>query len=111
MPISAKAYILIGLGIGLLVFLLGLVIGEDIANWARDKQGEASARGLGVVKVIIFEPVELVFDPDNRPWGAIIAGVVWPLTILWIPLVIIGLVLIPASDAWRDTDDVTRPIR
>ena len=99
MTVSTKAYILITIGMGLFVFLIGLAIGDDIAQWAREQQYEAAIRNQGLVEKIVFVPVEFVFDPDNSPWGAILAAVVWPLVIVWVVLVVIGIIIITVVDA------------
>lgn len=104
MPISGRAYILIGLGTGLLIFLISMVAGDDIVDWSRDQQFQARANGYSWAETIIFEPVEFVFDPARRPVGAILAGVAWPLVPVWLILILIGILIIPGSDVANDVD-------
>jgi hypothetical protein len=99
MTISTRNYILMTIGMGLLVFLIGLAAGDDIAQWAREQQAEAAARNLGLIEKVVFVPVEFVFDTDNSPWGAILAALVWPLAILWLVLVVIGIIIITVVEA------------
>lgn len=104
MPISGKTYILIGLGAGILIFLISVVWGQDIVDWSDKQQVQAEYHGYSWIKTIVFEPVEFVFDPDRRPVGAIVAGVAWPLVPVWIILILIGLLIIPGSDVANDVD-------
>ena len=98
MPVSGKTYILIAIIMGITVFLIGMVWGKSIDSWAESKQRDAELRGYPTIKTIVFEPVEFVFDPQYRPFGAIVAGLLWPTVFLWILLVLIGLVIIPGAE-------------
>ena len=104
MPVSGKTYIMIGLGTGILIFLISMVWGQDIVDWSNEQQFQAEYHGHSWIKTIVFEPVEFVFDPAHRPVGAIVAGLAWPLVPVWIILILIGLLIIPGSDVANDVD-------
>ena len=101
---SVRTYLLIGIAIGVLIFLIGMVIGEDIADWAVEQQQRAHAGGHRVLEMVVFKPIELVFSPERRPYGAIISGAAWPVVLLWPIPTIIGLVIIPGAEAIQDTE-------
>jgi hypothetical protein len=104
MPVSGRTYIFIGLGTGILIFLIGLVWGQDITDWSKEQQNQAEFHGYSWAKTIVFEPVEFVFDPERRPVGAIIAGLAWPLVPVWLILILIAVLIIPGSDVANDVD-------
>jgi hypothetical protein len=102
---SFKWYLIIALAVGLTVFLLGYFDSNgDITEWAVEQQIQANRRDMPAIAEIVFKPVEFIFDQDNRPFGAIIAGVAWPATAAWIVLVIIGVLVIAGVDATSGID-------
>ena len=107
MPVSAKTYLLVAVGVGGLIFLIGLLFADGIHTWAQDKQVDVELDDIGV----IFKPVELVFNPSHYYIGAVVAGLLWPITLIWIPLLILGLVVGPMIDATQVMEDAAGYIR
>ena len=107
MPVSGKTYLLIAVGVAALIFLIGLLFADGIHTWSQEKQVDTELDDIA----FIFKPVELVFDPDSFYVGAIVAGIVWPITLIWIPLLILGLVVGPMIDATEEMEDAAGYIR
>ena len=103
---SIRIYMLIGLAVGVIIFLLGYVADDNIIEFAEKQQWEANRRGMPAVADIVFKPVQLIFEAEqeSRPAGAIIAGVAWPAVGIWIVFIIIGILVIAGVDATGGID-------
>ncbi|GEM_PF-1543076 len=95
---STRIYLLIGLGIAGLIFLIGIVLGDDIATWAVLQKAEAAARGQNVFELMVFEPIRFVFDENTRIIGSIILIFFWPLVFVMFLLVLLALVIMSGID-------------
>lgn len=102
-----KPYLIIGAGVGLLFFLIVTFFGETVADWGRDQQYESDIRSQRVLSTLVYDPFIFVFDPENQPFGAIIAGVAWPAVLIWILLVILSLMIIAGVDVSSNITEVT----
>ncbi len=99
---SLRIYLVVGLFVGGLTFLVSTFFGADIVIWAQEQQIQASLRGLRVLELVVFEP--LIFVLGTRPFGPIVAGLAWPLVFVWFFLILISLVIIAAVDYTASVD-------
>lgn len=88
-----RTYLLIGLGIAAVVFLLNTVTGAGetliIPNLMR-MRGAAVAVGMSSsIADVIVQPVIAVFQRESGIVGAVFAGLLWPLGALWLILVVL----------------------
>ena len=87
---------LMALLVGAAVLAISFAFGEDIVSFADNQQQNAASEGIGWLGTLLLGPVELAFDPDARPFGAILAGIVWPVTLLWPILVLLHVLIVEA---------------
>jgi hypothetical protein len=95
---TTRTYLFIGLCFAGLIFLIGMVFGEDIAAWATLQKGEAAARGQGVFEYLVFEPIRFTFDVNTRIIGSVIVIFAWPMVIVLFVLMLLGLVIMSGID-------------
>lgn len=93
---SIRAYILIGLGVGFIVFMMTLLFGPDIANWAINLRYDAALAGQAGLGRLVANPI--IYIAENGIAGAALAAVLWPFILIWILLIIfLFLVIIGAG--------------
>ena len=99
--ISFRAYIGIGIVVGIIVYLISLVAGDAILQFFTEIQNRALANGVaGPIVTLIVGPFIFVFS--NPFPGAIIAGLLWPLIIVWFVLLFM-IIIISAFSAGYNT--------
>lgn len=99
--ISFRTYILIGIVVAALIYLISLVAGDPILNFFTEIQNRALANGVSSVFVtLIVGPFIFVFA--NPLPGSIIAGFLWPLIIVWFVLLFM-VIIISAFSAGYNT--------
>jgi hypothetical protein len=101
---SFRTYAFIGLIIGGIVLLIGVFFGENIYIWAGEQETRAALADVGGLGTLVMAPVQLMFNPDFMPFGAILAGVLWPLTLLWPLVVLANMVIVEGIGVSRDTE-------
>ena len=95
---STKTYLFVGLAMAGLVFLIGLVFGNDIAAWASRQKVEAAMRGQSVFELGIFEPIRFAFANDTRLIASILTIFFWPVVFLLFFGMLLGLVIMSGID-------------
>ncbi len=100
-----RVYLIVGVFIGGFIFLIGTLLGDDFLKWLQDQQYEAAIRSQRVLELVVFEP--LIFMFENRPWGFILAGVLWPAVFVWLLLLLLAMLIIAGVDVTRDLQEVT----
>lgn len=95
---STKTYLFIGLVVAGLVFLIGLVFGNDIATWASGQKVEAAIRGQSVFELGVFEPIRFAFANDTRLIASILVIFFWPVVFLLFFGMLLGLVIMSGID-------------
>lgn len=95
---TTRTYLFIGLCFAGLIFLIGMVFGEDIAAWASQQKVEAALRGQNVFEYLVFEPIRFTFDVNTRIIGSVIVIFAWPLVIVMFILMLLGLVIMSGID-------------
>jgi hypothetical protein len=91
---TLRTYILIGLGTGIIVFLIASFGGDAIINILNDMRNQVSPDMQGIAGLIV-EPLKLVFG--NPLIGAIVVALGWPIAAVWIGLLLILVILIALS--------------
>lgn len=107
MPVSFRTYLAIAVLFGGLTFLLSNFFGDDIANWAVERQYESQSKGLNIFDYVVYQPIEFMMAKDTRLMGAVAAGVAWPLILVLLILVLLSIVILSFVDV---NDQFTRPI-
>jgi len=92
-----------------MMMLIGILFGDDIADWGREQQFQAEIRGQNAIATLVFDPIIWAFE--SRPIGPIVAGLLWPAIFIWLLLTLIGLLIIAGVDVATDVDEVTRLFR
>lgn len=98
MPISFRTYVYVGLAVGFITFLFGLLFGDDIAQWALDRQVEAASKDQRVLEELVFRPLELLMARDSRLAGLAVAVIFWPALLVLLFLVVISLIILSFVD-------------
>jgi hypothetical protein len=104
---STRTYLLVGIVIGGFIYLIGVLFGSDIANWAVQRQIESAAKSQVIFEAVVFQPLEFIFTQDTRIMGAVLVAVAWPAFFLLLFLLVIALVALEFIDA---NDAITNPI-
>lgn len=96
-----RTYLVVGLIIGALVFLISIFLGSSLEQWGEARQFEARMRNQTLIESLVFEPFNYVIN--TRPVGPIIAGLAWPAVFIWVFFIIASLLIIAGLDV---TDDI-----
>lgn len=99
MPISFRTYAVIAIVFAGFTFLLSTFFGDDIAQWARERQAEAASKSQPVIEQVVFSPLEFLMDEDSRVPGAIVAGIAWPAVAILMFLIVLSIVILSFIDA------------
>jgi len=102
--ISFRTYLVIGIIIGGIVLLVGVTFGQEIYDWAVEQDRNAMRADLEPLGTLIMEPLKFFFNPAQLPFGAIIAGIAWPLTVAWPLLVLIHLIVVEGVGVVETSD-------
>jgi len=102
--ISFRTYLLGAVIVGGVVLLMGIGFGEDIVSWAARQERNARVADLRAVGTLVMGPIEFWFDPDRLPFGAIVAGIFWPLVIFWPLMVLIHFIAIEGLGAFNESE-------
>ncbi|MFW5691282.1 MAG: hypothetical protein ACOCXZ_02165 [Chloroflexota bacterium] len=105
MPFSFRTYAVIGITLGLMTFLFSTVFGDNVAQWARDRQIESQLKSQPVLEQLVFRPLELVMATETRVTGAVAVAVVWPIAMMMLFLILIGIVLLSFLDVNEQLTD------
>jgi len=90
--ISPRVYIGIGVCVGIVVYLIGLAAGPDVIRFFTELQQNAIANGVApVITEIVYGP--FIFAFSQSIFGAIAAGLLWPLIIVWLVLLFLLLII------------------
>ncbi|GEM_PF-1505853 len=90
--ITFRTYIMIGVVVGIIVYLISLVAGPQITNLFLQLEGNALANGVApAIATIVYGP--FIFAFTQPIFGAIIAGLLWPFIIVWFVLVFLLLIV------------------
>lgn len=99
--ISFRAYIGIGIVVAIIIYLIALVAGDQIVRFFVEIEGRALGSGVGAPFVtMIVGPFIFVFSEPLI--GAAIAGLLWPLIIVWFVLLFM-IIIISAFAAGYNT--------
>lgn len=99
--ISFRAYIGVGIVVGIIIYLIGLVGGSQVVQFFTQIESNALANGVSsAITTIILGP--FIFTFSEPLFGAIIAGFLWPLILVWLVLLFL-LIIISAFSAGYNT--------
>ena len=100
---STRSYIIIAVVCVIVFLLLGLIAKDGIATFVEQTRVDAIAAGLApFLADAIAVPVRLAFSGEILP--AVIAGLLWPLVLLWVILLLVMLIfafILPGVGAAR----------
>lgn len=97
--LSMRAYIVIGVAVGVIIYLMGLVAGEPIVQFFTEIRSNALANGISLaIATIIVDPFIFAF---SNPLGAILAGLLWPLIIVWFVLLFLIIIIAAFSSGYN----------
>ena len=102
---SFRVYLVVGVFVGGFIFLIGTLVGDDFLKWLQEQQFEAAIRSQSVLELVVFEPLIFIFE--NRPWGFVLAGLLWPAVFVWMLLLLLSMLIIAGVDVTRDIEEVT----
>lgn len=102
--ISRRTYLMIGLGFAAFLFLLAQFFGTDIAAFADSLPGQVVPSVQGIAQLIVG-PIKFVML--NPIVGSLLAGLLWPLVLLWLLLLFLLVILTAASQVQTDIDTNT----
>ena len=110
--ISFKAYLAIGAVVGIIIYLIALVAGDSVVQFFTEIQNRALSNGVsGPIVTIIVGP--FIFAFSNPIPGAIIAGILWPLIIVWFVLLFMIIIISAFASGYNTaatgTDQFNRP--
>ena len=110
--ISVRMYIAVAVVVGIIVYLISLVGGEQIVQFFTQIESRALSSGIGSAFVtIIVGPFIFVFS--NPVPGAIIAGFFWPLILVWFVLLFMVIIISAFASGYNTaatgTDQFNRP--
>lgn len=89
--VNFRTYLFIGVGIGFACYVLGMVAGPMLnAQLTNVRWGAVNAGLAPVLADLITQPFIFAFSGDLV--GAVVAGVLWPLAVVWIVLLVLALV-------------------
>ena len=94
---SVRGYVFIGVGVGFIVFMMTLLFGPDIANWAVNLRFDSELAGQAGMGRLVANPI--IYIAENGVVGAAFAAIMWPLILIWILLIIFLFLVIVGSDA------------
>lgn len=106
MPISFRTYAVIAVVFGVLIYVLALLLGDDIAAWAVERQVEASIKGQPIFERVVFGTIEFLMDRDTRLFGAIAGGLLWPFVLILLFLTVMALIILEFIDANQEIEAV-----
>lgn len=90
--LSLRTYIVVGVIIGIVVYLIALVAGDTAVQFFTQIEGNALANGVArPIVTIVVGPFLFAFSQPI--FGAIIAGLFWPLIIVWFVLLFLLLII------------------
>jgi hypothetical protein len=92
--LNTRSYIVIAVVVALLLYAMSLVpsIGASLNTLIFNFKLGAEASGLGGgITDLIYEPMRLVFEGNLA--ACIMAGVLWPLSLLWIILAFLMMII------------------
>ena len=90
--ISFRAYIAVGVVVGIIIYLVGLVAGPQVAQFFSQLQANAIANGVDpTITTLVMGP--FIFAFTEPIFGAIIVGVFWPLILVWLVLLFLLMIL------------------
>lgn len=101
---SRRTYLMIGLGFAVFLFLLAQFFGTDIAAFADSLPGQVSPNVQSIAQFIV-EPIKFVML--NPILGPLLAGLLWPVVLLWLLLLFLLVVLTAAGQVQTDIDTNT----
>ena len=97
--ISFRAYIGIGIVVGIIVYLIALVGGNSIIQFFTQIQNNALANGVArPIVTLIVGP--FIFAFSNPLPGAFIAGLLWPFIIVWFVLLFMIIIITAFSSGY-----------
>lgn len=98
--ISWRAYIGIGIVVGIVTFLVSTAAGPSLVQFFTEIQNNALANGVSpAISTVFIGPFIFVFG--NPTIGAIVTGFVWPLIIVWLVLLILIIVVTAFSQGYN----------
>lgn len=90
--ISFRAYIGIGVVVGIIVYLIGLVAGPQVVNFFTQLEATALVNGVSpFIATMVLGP--FIFAFSEPLFGAILAGLLWPLILVWLVLLFLVLII------------------
>jgi len=90
--ISYRAYFAVAIVVGVITYLIGLVGGDSLVRFFSEIQGNALGSGISEPIVTLFVG-PFIFAFSNPLPGSIIAGLCWPLIIVWLVLLFMIIIL------------------
>ena len=110
--ISVRVYLAVGIIVGIIVYLIGLVAGDSLVRFFTEIEGNALANGVArPIVTLIVGP--FIFTFSNPLPGAIMAGLTWPLIIIWFVLLFLVIIITAFAQGYNTaatgTDQFNNP--
>ena len=100
--IDRRTYLIIAVGMAIFVFLVGTFFGQGIADFVDLIPGRVAPSVVDVARFIIG-PIKFVML--NPFVGALLTGLLWPISIGWVLLTFLLIVLTEIGRAGVDVDN------
>ncbi len=98
--LSLKTYILIGVVVGAIIYLIALVAGPSAIQFFTQIESNALISGVSpAITTLIVGPFLFAFSQPIA--GALIAAFLWPLIIVWFVLLFLLLILSAFSGGYN----------
>ena len=88
---STKVYIQIAVVTGIIVFLMAQFAGPQLITFLQQLRGRADPSAYTIASLIV-EPI--IFVLGNAVIGALICAVLWPLTLIFLGLLLLLIVIV-----------------
>lgn len=98
---SFRTYLIIGVIVAVVLYILDLLIGDAMIGFIENFRVQAISAGMApVIADTIAQPLKLIFSQDLI--GALVAGALWPFAGIWLLLLIVLVVygaIVPGINA------------
>ena len=104
--INVKVYFLISIGVGITIYIVGLIGGPQLVQFFTNIQANALCQGVDpAIATIVIGPFIFVFG--NPIAGAIIVGLLWPAIIMWLILLFLLMIIAAFTGGYNSASTAT----
>lgn len=104
--INVKVYFLIAIGVGITIYIAGLVGGSQLVQFFQNIQNNALCQGVDpAIATIVIGPFIFVFSQPLP--GAIIAGFLWPAILIWLVLLFLLMIIAAFTGGYNSASTAT----